>query len=62
MAIKRRLESDYKKFHFSDNGELSKIYEHGKMNPSFWTKNEEEEEHVGVRLKWGKKFLTVPIL
>lgn len=62
MVIKRRLELDYKKFYFLDNGELLKIYEYGKMNLSFWIKNEEEEEYVGVRLKWGKKFLIVLIL
>lgn len=28
------------------------------MHPSFSSKNEEEEEQVGLRLKWGKKFLT----
>lgn len=43
MTIKRRLESDYKKFHFSDNGELSKIPDYGKMHPSFSSRNEEEE-------------------
>ena len=44
MAIKRRLESDYKEFHFSDNGEPLKICDQGKMCPSFWNRNEEEEE------------------
>lgn len=37
-----------------------KVSDQGKRNPSFWSRNEEEEEQVGVRLKGGNKFVTPP--